>query len=212
MNLILVNQWAKLSCPRWNQGGDSDRSLKLHAQSRRFFRKLYRKAAENYWKSGKGRKATEEYKNGKRNLNTYPWPYVDPKFASWPEDDSNGGYNLISDQSNCVVRYATSYVAWKIFEETGTWPQKKSNRRLDAKRWVQFLAEAGYTEIVNPPLKNGHHYVGVDPTAGIYGSVVWFEETIIDFTSGIANISTYRDRKYDFFPVRVDDYAWVKIN
>ena len=142
-------------------------------------------------------------------MNTYIWPYNDPCFANWPEDDSAKGYNLISDQSDCVVKYATSYVAYKIFEETGTWPRKTSSERLDAKRWVQFLDEAGYEKVVDRP-ENGHRYVGVKPEEGEWGIVVWFEKAIFDEDAAI--VSTYNKKTYENRFVPFSDYIWVQIN
>lgn len=211
-DLNTINMWAKQSCPKYT-------GSKLE---RRRFRKLYRDTAMAYFETKQHQELVVEYKGHNHCRNTYPWPYCDPGFANWEEDDSKEGYSLISDQSGCVIKYATSYVAYKIFEETGVWPQKTSSERLDAKRWVQFLAEAGYTEIVKRP-EEGHHYVGVKPDEGEWGLVVWYEQghsTRLRRTRDkydiaiikMAEISTYINKSYVFTSVDLDDYVWVKIN
>ncbi len=194
-----VNKFAKRSCPAWND-------FRL---SRRRNRNKYRDAALEYYNSDQHQKLVSEYKSGEYWLNTYPWPYKDPSFANWPEDGSKKGYNLISDQSGCVVKYATSYVAYKIFEEVGEWPQKTSSERLDAKRWVQFLSEAGYKELVDRP-EDGHHYVGVKPDEGEWGVVVWFEKAIFDDDAAI--VSTYSQKSFETRFVPFSDFTWVRIN
>ncbi|MBR3248482.1 hypothetical protein IKF89_00405 [Candidatus Saccharibacteria bacterium] len=194
-----VNEWARLSCPKWNKN-------KL---SRRHYRAKYRNAAKEYWESPEGQRITEFYKYDGylgTGTNTYPWPYREPDFANWAEDGSDDGYNLISDQSGCVIKYATSYCAWKIFEATGTWPQKTSSERLDAKRWLQFLAEAGYAKVVNHPTNN-HHYVGINPDEGEWGIVVWFEcDDIFTLKPNIL-VSSYINKKYQIWYANSDDYT-----
>ena len=199
-----VNTWAKKSCPRWNSGFPKYFRKFL----RRYYRKKYRDAAlERYYSNGH-QDLVRRYKSGEKMLNTYPYPYSDERFADWEEDDSKRGYSLISDQSGCVVKYATSYVAYKIFEETGVWPQKKTSRRLDAKKWDQFLAEAGYDKGVLAP-KSGHHYVGIKPDEGEFGLVVWFEE--VD-DNDYVDISTYYDKAYFFGSAKIKDFKWVEID
>lgn len=198
-SLKQVNNWARLSCPRWNKNG----------LTRRWNRAKYRKAAQEYWESPEWQEVINKYKSGIKRLNTYPWPYASPDFANWEEDDSPDGYSLISDQSGCVIRYATSYCAWKIFEATGKWPQKQSRERLDAKRWQQFLAEAGYSKVVERPEKE-HSYVGIIPNEGEWGLVVWAESEVLDI--GAINISTYIDGGYIFTTVDPTKYTWVEIN
>ena len=194
----VANFWARLSCPRWNK----IRGL------RHFARKMYRNLAKKCWESVYWQEKTRQYQDGYFNIDTYPGPYCHPYFANWEEDDSPGGYNLISDQSGCVIKYATSYCAWKIFEETGAWPQKTSKERLDAKRWVQFLAEAGY-KTVDDVLLSGARYVGVNPNEGEWGLVVWLEE---DTRNGkTATAPTYLEKKHQIITVNLDDFTWVRI-
>ena len=196
ISIKVANFWAKLSCPRWNK----IRPL------RHFARKKYRNLAKGCWESAWWACKTDKYQKGSWGINTYPMPYAHPYFASWEEDDSEKGYNLISDQSGCVIKYSTSYCAWKIFEAAGVWPQKTSEQRLDAKNWVQFLDEAGY-DVVTEDLDPDFHYVGINPNLGEWGLVVWLEE-VSDET---AIVSTYVDKEYCFFEVEKNEYSWVKI-
>lgn len=198
-DIDVVNTWAKKSCPAWNG----------NKVSRRLYRQKYRNAARDFWESPEHQRQIAQYKECKEWLNTYPWPYCDPHFADWEEDDDAKHYTLITDQSNCVVRYATSYVAWKIFEETGIWPQKTSNTRLDAKNWVQFLAEAGYTKVVERP-KDCRHYVGIKPDEGEWGIVVWFEREAF-FKEDYAVVSTYINKEHRVGSVFIYEFTWVEI-
>ena len=193
----VANFWAKLSCPKWNK----------FRPLRHFARNIYRRLAQECWESKGWQKKIELYKSGSWNIDTYPGPYYHQYFANWEEDDSPEGYNLISDQSGCVIKYSTSYCAWKIFEATGVWPQKTSRERLDAKRWVQFLAEAGYTEVVED-LDPRYYYVGVNPSAGEWGLVVWLE-SIEDKDEVI--VSSYPDKRHQWWATEKDAYTWVKI-
>ena len=198
-SLRKVNAWARKSCTKWNK-------CRL---SRRFYRRKYRKAAQKSWESSEHRALIARYQEGARYINTYPWPYKEPDFASWEEDASQSGYSLISDQSGCVIRYSTSYCAWKIFETTGTWPQKTSSERLDAKRCQQFLAEAGYTDIVTE-LEPDHFYVGINPDEGEWGIVVWYEAGA-EKTSSRVCVSSYVEGKHKLWWATVPDFIWVKI-
>lgn len=193
----VANFWARMSCPRWNK----IRFL------RHLARKEFRHLAEKCWEEEGWQKKIKKYKAGDWIIDTYPGPYYHPAVANWEEDDSPEGYNLISDQSGCVIKYSTSYCAWKIFEATGTWPQKTSRERLDSKRWVQFLKEAGYPETTDRPSPN-YYYVGVNPDIGEWGLTVWLEEVIDDET---VMVSSYVDKKYRFWEIEINDYTWVKI-
>lgn len=207
LDLDQVNHCAKMSCPKWNR----------NKMSRRFHRQQYRRAAITWAKSLEGRRCASS-NSIFHNVDTYPWPYRDPYFANWEEDDSDEGYNLISDQSGCVVKYSTSYCAWKIFETTGAWPQKTSGERLDAKCWVQFLVEAGYPEIV-PNLIDDFYarrsdavspcYVGIKPDEGEWGLTVWFEELDSEFNQVF--VSSYVDKRYKAWWIDPYEYIWVKI-
>lgn len=195
LNLEKANKHARKSCACWNP----------NRVSRLWNRFCYRTMARDFYLSRKWIDRSVRYLYGEYSLNTYPWPYSDSGFANWREYPDN----LITDQSNFVVKYATSYCAWKIFEYTGHWPQRCSKERFDAKRWVQFLAEAGYPNIVDK-LERERHYVGINPNIGEYGLVVWAEGGAVE--NGHTTVSTYYNKEYCFTVVDVKQYIWVEIS
>lgn len=199
INLKKVNTWAQKSCIKWNK-------CRL---SRKLYRKKYRKAAQKFWESPDSLKTIKRYQEGAHYINTYPWPYKEPSFANWTEDDSQTDYSLISDQSGCAIRHSTSYCAWKIFEATGTWPQKTSAERLNAKHWQQFLAEAGYTNIATE-LEPDHYYVGINQSKGECGIVVWYEAGA-EKTSSKVCVSSYIEGKHKLWWDTISDFIWIKI-
>lgn len=136
--------------------------------------------------------------------NTYPWPYRDPQFANWEEDDSPEGYNLISDPAGFVVRRSTSYCAWKIYEATGYWPTNHgANRhRYDARDWEEFL-EMNYCHRVTSEEftpYSGYCYIGIISDQGEFGQVVHLENVHVDFLARTRKVnyyvSTYEDFRY----------------
>ena len=197
-----ANSWAAMSCANWNK----------NPVTRKLYREKYRAAAEAYWNSPGHQRLITRYKNGDNTINTYPWPYREAEFANWEESADKDTYSLISDQSGCVIKYPTSYCAWKIFEATGSWPQKKSRERLDARNWIQFLAEAGYTTVLGPSITPlmFHNYVGVlraERDDSEFGLVVWLE-----FAGDTwATVSSYIDKKYKIWTVNLSDFQWVLI-
>ena len=198
-SLRKVNAWARKSCTKWNK-------CRL---SRKFYRRKYRKAAQKFWESPDGRKTIKRYKEGAHYIDTYPWPYKETNFANWEEDDSQTDYSLISDQSGCAIRSSTSYCAWKIFETTGAWPQKTSSKRLDVKHWQQFLAEAGYTDIVTE-LEPDHFYVGINQGKDEWGIAVWYEAGA-EKTSSRVCVSSYVEGKHKLWWATIPDFIWIKI-
>lgn len=222
----LANYCAKMSCTKWNRSvwepktrlGKAYKKAvvdKIYRMSRRHYRRKYQYMAQTaaeskglemrFWTPGVA--AT----SGAVMPNTYPWPYNDRHFADWEESDDPDGYSLISDPSGCVVKYATSYCAWKICELTGKWPQRKTRVRMDAKNWVGFLLEAGYGTVVDLPDLGGH-YVGINPQEGEWGLVVWYEKHT---PSGIS-VSSYVDKMYRVWTIKADDalnkFIWVQID
>lgn len=122
--------------------------------------------------------------------NTYPEPY------------RSAAQDSILDPSKCFNRECVSYCAWKIKELTGNWLKRTGG--MNAKYWVQRLAENGYGKVVDRP-QNGGKYIGVS-TVGQYGHVVWFEEENV--------ISEYNYATRGAFSVRainLDAYIWVEI-
>lgn len=193
-NVELANYYARMSCPKWNNaGGGIEEKLFgwYYRHKRRSFRKKYRAMLI----PGEG-------------ANTYPWPFSDQNFANWEEDDAPETYSLVSDPSGCVVKYATSYCAWKIYETTGVWPQRKTHIRMDAKNWKQFLREAGYGEMVARPTVGGK-YVGINPKMGPWGYVVWYEGD--DKEASCVVVSSYRSKQFILESVSFIDYDWIKI-
>lgn len=131
----------------------------------------------------------EEWGKGGVN-NTYPEPY------------RSAAQDSMTDPSTCYNRECVSYTAWKIKELTGKWPTRTGG--MNAKYWVERLAENGYRNVVVKP-QNGGKYVGVS-TAGQYGHVIWFEEG--------ETISEYNYSIRGGFSVRIVNpaaYKWVEI-
>lgn len=174
----------------------------------------------------------EVYSCGYRNVNTYPWPYSDPDFASWPEISDPDSSTLVLDQSGFVVKHSTSYCAYKIFEATGKWPKasrtyrwflrtsaklpgERNDGKFEAKDWVQFLDEAGYNRVLSPTqLTNDFRCVGIDPNKGESGMVVWFESIRYgEVTRGkFVEYSTYLNGKYVYESFgEPQNFTWVAI-
>lgn len=200
-----VNIWAKLSCSRW------DKIPPL----RRYFRKKYRKQAEEYLRSKDHLEKMKQYLKG-NIIDTYPYPYCDPEFANWDESDAPNDYTLISDQSGFVVKYASSYVAYKIFESVGKWPMRTVAKRYDAWDWEEFLRDAGYSEISTQPktgcvgvLREDAELKDSNPEIREYGLVVWAEKVIPEKERVI--VSTYLDKRFTTLNVDKKDFVWVVI-
>lgn len=203
-HISVANFLAKNSCSKWNHY----RFLRV------ICRRLYRYLGE------KSAKSSSRCKSGEvaEGVNTYPWPYSDTDFAKWPEDAGA----LVSDPAGMVVKHATSYCAWKIREATGVWPTKKviptdekhaleiaqRERPGDAKYWQEFLYAQGYTEVCKKP-QNRRRYVGIDPSYGKWGLVVWFEKE--GRVPDPVMISAYIDKQFEYKQVSVEDYTWVEI-
>lgn len=136
----------------------------------------------------------EEVEGGKGGVdNTYP---------NTPKPYKTAAVDTITDPSTCYNRECVSYCAWKICETTGKWPTRTGG--MNARYWVERLAENGYTKVVDRP-QNGGKYVGVTDK-GEYGHVVWFEEG--------TTVSEYNYLYRGDFSVRNVDttaYKWVEI-
>lgn len=129
---------------------------------------------------------------------------TDVKYSDELEDVYNievsGTHTYIAE--NLGVHNCVSYVAWKIAELTGNWPRRTGG--MNARDWVQRLAENGYTTVVSKPA-NGGKYVGVSES-GPYGHVVWFEdgETISEYNYSIRGGFSVR-------MINLSAYKWVQI-
>lgn len=207
--LIKANHHAQMSCTRYNK-----RKGRLGKFSRRYHRWRYRILAKRTYFSPEHQRDVAKYRQGDFEVNTYPWPFCDPGFADWDESDESDDYSLISDPSGFVVKYATSYVAYKIYEYTGTWPQRKNRKRYDAWNWVTFLEQAGYGKTTTC-LEDGEHYVGILKKAEHFkktyewGLVIWSEKVSYDKTR--VQATTYLDKKFQIMSVNPNNYVWVKI-
>lgn len=127
---------------------------------------------------------------GKGGLtNTYPEPYRSAKKDS------------MLDPSTCYNRECVSYCAWKLCEQTGSWPKRTGP--MSAKYWCDRLSSWGYKKVAAP--QNNGKYVGV-ATDGQYGHVVWFEfdRTISEYN--------YRDLgNYGVREINLGQYQWYEI-
>ena len=137
------------------------------------------------------------------------YPYADPEFANWPEDDSKDHYTLISDSAGFVIRRSTSYIAWKIKCTTGKWPTRPEpgerapgEHAFDAKHWGEILEHNGWKPYgpVTTNMARVGEYIGVVPGEGEFGLVVWLEEVLIVSSNGQEKspnicwrVSTYED-------------------
>lgn len=225
--LDLANFYAKMSCTKWNRSVWEPKTSLGKAYKKAVVDKFYRLSRKHYRKKYQAMAQTAaETKNWMKFWtpmveggaltplpNTYPWPYNDRHFADWEESDETDNYTLISDPSGCVVKYATSYCAWKIYELTGCWPKRKTRIRMDAKNWVTFLDEAGYSVIDDTPVP-GHHYVGVNPREGQWGLVVWYEKTLEPKAK--ISVSSYIEKRYQVWSINLaemlDKYIWIRID
>lgn len=210
-DLNKLNDCAKRSCPKWI----SNKFI------RNYNRERILNATKEYWETDQFQDIILEYKNLHQNcldiqdetgycyklINTYPWPYSDPNFAIWDEYN-NSEDTLIYDQSKCVIRESTSYVAWKIFEATGTWPSPTDLIWIKPSDYFKFLAESGYREIVDLPKDTGY-YVGINKTPEEYGQVLWYEGITKDHSRIIS--STYKNRSHIYVGSSPKEYTWIKI-
>jgi len=155
--------------------------------------------------------------------NTYPWPYVDPRFANWEENDQTGDCTLVTDPAGFVVRCSTSYVVWKIRELTGRWPKARSAGTIyHAKNWRSFLAMNGYCDSYEKPFEDiDGYYVGIIPEEGEFGQLLWYEYAQLEVPEyACARVmrivcSTYAQRKYEVRNLSIDEareIMWVKID
>lgn len=123
-------------------------------------------------------------------------------YPNTPKPYRTAAQDTITDPSTCWNRECVSYCAAKIYQLTGKWPTRTGG--MNAKYWVQRLAENGYTKVVDRP-QNGGKYIGVSEK-GEYGHVLWFEEG--------TTISEYNYLYRGGFSVRNIDtsaYKWVEI-
>ena len=182
------------------------------SKNREWCKKMYQHMTEIWVSSPEGKKIIGyEKANPNTGLDTYPKPYRLTKFATW---DSKG---RIVDQSGCIIKTDTSYVCWKIRETIGSWPNNTVGLKPSIRTIENLLAENGYNRIAKRPTKK-HYFVGIPKDAYLSvketennpALVVWFEHETSD--SRQVRVSTYTDKHYKFWFVKVDDYKWITID
>ncbi len=225
-----ANLLAKYACPKWNHGDDSKVSRVIHGILRRTCRYLFwgLAMADYYLFAPSSPLRVSRYADRTKYGNTYP--RVFRTIANWKESLDA----LVVDPANFVIKYATSYCAWKIFELTGKWPTKKvkprdkahaqkiadRERAHDAKYWLEFLqAQTCYRDIVDEDYifqNYKGHYIGIDTNYGEYGLVVWFEYCFIErideqpMLMGF-EISTYENKQFVHKTVPLRQFTWIEI-
>lgn len=217
----VANFFAKYSCMRWNK----------NRRLRKLCREIYRGMAEFYVRYSPEQRRRRNRSHKFRDANTYPWPYRERDFANWELDDSDEGYNLISDSSGFVIRHSTSFCAWKLRELTGKWPKRPDGKRYDAKNWVEYLERLGYTKVLSrDELKSFKvdsfgHCVVVLPLVGEYGLTAWMdcfqEDAILGYTYlegefievvySMKNDKMFKIIEHEFREVK-EDATWIKID
>lgn len=209
LSLDDINHWAQMSCTRWNKKKGCFGKV-----SRKWYRGKYLHAAARSCASPRHQIEVSRYQGGDYERDTYPWPYREPMFANWSESDNAKDCSLISDRSGFVVKSQASYVAYKIYELTGKWPERIIRRRYDAWNWLDFLDQAGYGKISLEP-RPERHYVGILndnlKNSSIYeqGLVVWAEK--IPGDGGPIKASTYENKVHRMLDVNVEEFTWVEI-
>lgn len=130
------------------------------------------------------------------------YPYKNPEFAPWPEDDGKDTYCLVTDSDNFVIRRSPSFIAWKIKRTIGKWPKlpipgprEEGEHAFDAKHWDEVLDYNGWVRQKRGPMDTGSFYIGILKDEGEFGQLVWLDriETKVFFKLWI--VSTYKDFK-----------------
>lgn len=236
--LRLANFFAKYSCTRWNKSRLARRCCRAGYRTlSTVVTKLRRFGA--YKIAAPTREIQQAITLVPADANnTYPWPYCDPEFAPWEEDDSPDGYSLITDPADFVIRRSTSYCAWKIYEATGRWPTNRDSehldsdardceeslqmdrdrerRRFDARDWEEFL-QMNYC-YKRPSGEDALEYaVGIIADEGEFGQVVWLESIYVSFESGqrqvYYRVSTYKDFQYKEYTLKdPDNIVWMEVS
>lgn len=204
-----ANLLAKFSCPKWNS-----------------YPVLRRLCRYTFW----GLVSIDHFLwSLSRSNASDTYPRLFRLAGRWEEDEGA----LVVDPANFVLRYATSYCAWRIRRLTRHWPTKpvipknaahareisQRERSHDAKFWLEFLeAQDCFLGVVEQPGKTmttQNHYIGIDPSYGEYGLVVWFEKAYYNLNSPelitTVLVSTYENKRYVRKEVALTDFTWVKI-
>lgn len=198
-----VNLWAKNSCPKWCK----------NKKKRDFYRLLIHLVVRQ------AERLPIQLENKRHSLagefwyNTYPWPYVSPEFADWEEIYTGEDRTLVTDESGCIVKHDTSYIAWKIRETTGYWPMETAFTKFSTLHWMRFLGNSDYKELAEKPSPGGK-YVGIYPAEMGETVAFWYEATrmyegLKDHKTVI--VSTYRDKEFKLYRLNPSILTWVKI-
>lgn len=199
--LAEANYHAKLSCTMWNK----------NRLSRIYHRQKGYELAKRAYLMPEHQERVRQYKAGYHDINTYNPLYACHDYGNWELNDEPDKYNLLTDPSKFIIRFAPSYCNQKIGERIGYLPTRKTQTLYHAKKWRSYLAEIGFNKLLpsDAKLKDGCCYVGIDPDVGEYGLVVWFEGTL-DFGRKIKT-STYLNNDYTQMIVTPDQFSWVAI-
>lgn len=152
----------------------------------------------------------------------YPWPYHDPQFPGFEEDDDA----LVADVAGFVIRRSPSYMVWKIWLTTRKILHKRKGTHCHAKEWCEFLDSYGFqrADIQRDDLglhNRDSHYIGVSPDEGEFGQLYWFESYGLNEYSDPSRLknylgyvcSTYRNFQEvnEWVDPDRDDIIWYKI-
>ncbi len=198
-----ANKWAKNSCKKWCK----------NKTIREFNRMLYLSVALAVCNFPQQKELIKKSLSGAYWCNSYPWPYVHPDFANWEEDEHEDTCTLVTDVCGCVVKHDTSYIAWKIYEATGSWPAKTNLNRFNEVDWLKFLAESDYCKLLTEPTPD-IKCVGIFPSGAEETIAVWYETTEdappphLDKT---AIVSTYIEKEFKILRINPDTVTWIKI-
>lgn len=177
----------------------------------------------------------------------YFWPYSNSRF--FPEVDNPVEENVLGDEFRFVPRRSTSLCNFAHYILTGK--ALRTPGVWHAKDWLELLRLNGYDRFccsepfhangtVQKMISSGYDprqislqsdgfYIGVNPNAGEYGEVVWFEgfdfpqpqsghsglgtsPSALASQKGTVIVSTCRDRLIQYGRVKMNDYVWVFID
>ena len=197
-----VNKWARLSCPKWCK----------NPTARNVCRSMYQAVVLSANRMPEMKELSEKSLAGEYWCNSYPWPYRHPDFADWPEEYGSAN-SLVLDFCGFIVKHDTSYIAWKIYEATGWWPEKTLLLKFSDLDFIRYLSASGYDELAQKP-SPGNKFVGIYPAEKDECLVVWYETTEKPeppHPNKNVVVSTYFNKEYKIYLVDPDKITWIKI-
>ena len=198
------NEWAKQSCMKWCKD----------ERTRSFNKMLYLSATKTLCRTTRQKELSEKTLAGEYWCNSYPLPFVHPKFANWEEKYHGVNCSLVTDPSGCIVKHDTSYIAWKIHELAGKWPKETSLKRFSEINWLDFLAESGYNKITMEPTP-GEKFIGIYPSSEEEETIAfWYETTELSappHEKKTAIVTTYLEKEFKILRINPNKLTWVKI-